>query len=511
MSLPLSRYVNIVSSVGAPTSFLGRALTLRLFTINPLVPPLTVLEFTNAADVGTYFGTTSGEYLRAIVYFGFISKNVTAPALISYSRWVSTAQDPAVYGGDTQVQALATYTPITAGSIGITVSGGAGGSNQFTAINFSTATTLGGAAPSVASLLQTAIRTYTGGGAMFTGATVTYDAVRGAFDLAMGTASPGAVLTIQPGATGQDISALLGWTGDPTAVFAAGAAVETLTQTLDNSVGVSNNFGSFNFIPVLSSSQLVEVATWTDASDFGYMHLVGMLSANVSSYMPLIAGLGGTGVTLNNTSGTYPELLPGMILAATDYVLPNAAQNYMFQQDGSFPAEVTATSVANTMDGLGVNYMGQVQQAGVAVNFYQRGVLTGISTDATDMNVYANEMWLKDAAAVALVNLLVGVNQVPANNTGRGMILSTLQPIIDQALLNGTISVGKPLTSTQILYISQITNDTNAWQQVKTIGYWVNCIIIPDPDHAGQFIAEYTLVYSKDDIIRFVSGRDVLI
>jgi hypothetical protein len=33
----------------------------------------------NATDVGTYFGTTSPEYLRAVFYFGFISKLITAP------------------------------------------------------------------------------------------------------------------------------------------------------------------------------------------------------------------------------------------------------------------------------------------------------------------------------------------------------------------------------------------------------------------------------------------------
>jgi len=39
-----------------------------------LIPPDTTLEFTSLSTVGSYFGTTSEEYLRSLRYFNFISK-----------------------------------------------------------------------------------------------------------------------------------------------------------------------------------------------------------------------------------------------------------------------------------------------------------------------------------------------------------------------------------------------------------------------------------------------------
>ena len=34
----------------------------------------------------------------------------------------------------------------------------------------------------------------------------------------------------------------------------------------------------------------------------------------------------------------------------------------------------------------------------------------GLSTDPLDMNTFANEQWLKDAAGVSIMNLLLAVN-----------------------------------------------------------------------------------------------------
>jgi len=88
------------------------------------------------------------------------------------------------------------------------------------------------------------------------------------------------------------------------------------------------------------------------------------------------------------------------------------------------------------------------------------------------------------------------------------MILVTLQNVINQALNNGTISVNKTLTTSQQMYVTSVTNDPDAWHQVQDIGYWVNCVIVVV---GNEYQAKYTLVYSKDDVINFVSGTHVLI
>jgi hypothetical protein len=228
-----------------------------------------------------------------------------------------------------------------------------------------------------------------------------------------------------------------------------------------------------------------------------------------------------TGLTLsNNASGTvttlltfftleFPEQFPMMIEAATNYNAVNSVQNYEFQQVAGLTASVTDDSTANAYDSIHVNYYGATQQAGQLIAFYQQGLLQGLSTDITDMTAYVNEIWLKDAAGVALLNLLLAVNQVPANNAGRNLVLAILQGVINQALINGTISVGKTLTVLQQNFITTETGDPLAWYQVQNSGYWVDAIVTsPSPN---IFVITYTLIYSKDDVIRKIIGTHTLI
>lgn len=564
MAIDLSRYVDITSGVGAGTTVSPRELIGRIFSINPLIPPAVApLEFTSAAAVGVYFGTSSEEYLRALFYFSWISKNITRPKKISFSRWVNAAVAPRIYG-NVQTQTLAAWQLITAGSFKLTI-----GSvqNSFTSLDFSAAANLAG----VATILQAAIRAVitttksstttsasatvtmastTGltAGMVVTGtgipasttivsvdsgtqitisnnatasatntltftdavwglATVTWNAVRGSFDF-VGGATGAAVISVQIGTTGTNIASMIGWISGDTLIIANGAAIETITETLTTSAGLSNNFGSFLFQPSLTIEQIVLAASWNKDENVKYQYMVPVITANKDDYYTQLVSYGGTGVTLSEISAEYPEMVPMMILAATDYLAPNSVQNYMFQQVAGLTQSVSTDAIADAMDLKRVNYYGRTQTAGQFVDFYQRGVLMGLATDPLDMNTYANEQWLKDAAGIAVMNLLLALMEVSANSQGRSQILTTLQAVIDQALLNGTISVGKILNSTQKLYISEITNDTNAWYQVQNIGYWVDCVITLV---GSDYIATYTLVYSKDDVIRKVEGRHVLI
>ena len=243
-----------------------------------------------------------------------------------------------------------------------------------------------------------------------------------------------------------------------------------------------------------------------------FLFSIQVSSANAATWAAAFAAIGGTTLTLASPVSTeYPEMAPQMILAATDYSARNSVQNYMFQQFSLTPSVTTDTG-ANTYDPLLVNYYGQTETAGQNLAFYQRGVMMGISTNPSDQNVYANEIWFKDAIAANIMTLLLSVSQVPANSTGVAMLTGIIQAIINQALFNGTISVGKTLTSTQQLYITQQTGSATAWQQVQTSGYWFNVVIEPYVvNSVTQYKAVYTLIYSKDDTIRLVQGSDILI
>ncbi len=110
------------------------------------------------------------------------------------------------------------------------------------------------------------------------------------------------------------------------------------------------------------------------------------------------------------------------------------------------------------------------------------------------------------------MNLFLALPRVPANTTGRGQVLSVVRGGVDAALNNGTISVGKALTTIQIAYITAQSGSATAYRQVQSSGYWLDAEIVldtvPDPD---EYKAVYTLIYAKDDAIRKVEGSHILV
>lgn len=505
MPISQSQYIDITSGVGGNGAVRRRDLITRIFTENPLAPTGQFLEFTTLESVGAYFGTTSEEYHRAAFYFGWVSKNITQPEKISFARWANVATAPQIFGDEAITQSLGSWTSITSGSFILTI-----GSNTFTlsGLNFSSDASLA----AVAATIQAAIRAESGGGVVWTSATVSFDSTRGTFDFTGG--STGFFPISVAAGPSNDIAAQLGWISAGT-IISAGAAAQTLTQVLTSSASLSNNFGSFLFIPTLNLSQVEEVSIWTDDQNDQFMYLVPSPDSGTSStYWADLQTYSGVGVTLAPTAGQYDEMVPGIILAATDYTAQNSVQNYMFQLN--FPgltAKVTDTQTAIGYDNIRTNYYGNTQTAGQVLNFYQRGTLMGGTTDATDMNTFANEMWLKDAAAAAILTLLLSLSVVSANTQGRAQVLGVLQSVVDAALFNGVISVGKTLTTFQQLYITTQTGSPVAWRQVQTIGYWLDAVVesYVTQDGRTEYKIVYTLIYSKDDAVRFVQGTHILI
>lgn len=505
--ISMSRYINIVSGVGAGAAVAQRQLILRLITQNTVLPPGIVFESQNAAAVGAYFGMTSEEYYRALAYFSFVSKQITSPPLISFARWVNTSIAPMIVG-DTTTKTLSQFTPVASGTLTINSGGVA---IALTAISFTAATSL----TQVASTLQTAIQAQTD--PQLKTATVTYNSNTNQFNL-IGSVSGSGTLTVTTTGLPTDIAPLLGW-GTTGTVYVTGQSADTAATAIQKSGAISNNFGSFAYCtatPPMSNTDIQSVAQWNDSQNNVYQYQVPTTLANLSALYGLVKGYAGVGLNILSSTAPndYIEQSPCEILAATNYNLVNAAQNYMFYQFPNRNVTVNDDTTANTVDTSRGNYIGATQSAGQVLAFYQRGVLCGGSQAAVDMNTYANEQWLKAIISAQLISLFLNVSRVPANPTGQAMILAIIQPIIDQAKLNGVISIGKTLTPTQQVFITQLTGDNNAWRQIQTIGYWINITFssyVNSNNGLTEWQANYQLVYAKDDAIRYVNGSDIMI
>ena len=509
MPISFNKYINIVSGVGGAAQAATRDLTFRLFTTSGEVFPDVIAEFSRdqLGDIADLFGSGSEEYQRALFYFGFVSKSLSQPKSISYVRWANNGTPPIIHGSAPATIAVlqATYTAGTPGDFFITIGAD---TLHVQNLDFSAATTYS----DVATALQSAIQTQGASFPSFVGASVSYNAVDNRFDFI--SSSVGDLTISSAVGTTLDAAVNLGWLDSAT--FINGVNAQSVTDILSASTEENNNFGSFDFIRKtdnLSLAEVKEAAQWSQAQNVRFQFQHHVTAVDAAAWAAELGDIGSLGLSLVNdiASDDYPEMLPCAVLAATDYTRRAAVQNYMYQQ-AELEASVTTTADSNAYDALNINYYGNTQQAGQILSFYQRGFLMGTGTDPVDMGVFANEQWLKDDIGVKLMNSFLGLPQIPASQTGRSQLLAAVQPTINQGLTNGAISTGKDLTEVQKIFITNITGNELSWRDVQSNGYWIDIEIVEEQENNQTiYVAKYTLIYSKNDVVRKVDGQHVLI
>lgn len=502
MPISQSKYVSITSGIGGQSVASRKDLGLRLFTTNSLFPINTILEFTSALDVSNYAGSTSAEAKLASAYFGWVSKSVTSPKKISFMRYALAEATAPTLRSTQELTALETLQAITTGSMVINMGATA---YTLTEVDFSSATSYS----DIADVLETAINGNTDGGDLYTAASVSYDSETSSFILTGGATGDYAISYATTATSGTDISGLIGWSEATDPIVSNGVEGGSLTDVLNTSVELSNNFGSYSFInESLDVSSIALIGAWNTSQNYEFLYCGDVTEDDYENIIEEAKKYSGMAINYNVDADLPAYLMPATIFASTNYDNVNGTVNYMYQQFPNQAVAVDTNELANTLDALHINYNGQTQKAGQKIEFYQDGYLA----DGVDIGVYANEIWLKDAMATELLNLEIGLNKIPANEDGLSMIQGIIEGVIDEALNNGTISTGKTLTNTQKAYITQITGDNTAWQTVQLNGYVLTVELKQENvNGAIKYIAEYTLVYSKGDSIRKITGRHILI
>lgn len=505
MPISQSKYVAITSGIGGASAASRKDLGLRIYTTNPLFPQNTILEYsgsTMAQDVANYAGSSSVEALIASNYAGWVSKQVNSPRKISFMGANLIATAP-VLRSTQELTPLESFTAITNGSIIISMGGT---TYTVSGLDFSAAISYA----DVAQILETGINGNAAGGDLWTAASVVYNAETSSFVLTGGVTGVNVITYATDAQSGTNIAGLIGWLESDNPILSNGTDATSLTNILNNSIELSDDFASYGFVGYeLRLADITEIGTWNDNQNFQYLFCGDVNSTNYTTIIDAAAAHQGMCINYNANYSSLPAfIMPATILAATNYSNQNGTVNYMFQQFPNQAVAVDTNELANTLDPLHINYNGQTQKAGTKIEFYQ----DGYNADGTDTAVYANEIWLKDAMATDLLNLELALDKIPANDDGLGQIEAVLQEVIDEALNNGTISTGKPLTSTQKAYITQLTGDNTAWQTVQLNGYVLTLELTQQVvNGATKYIAVYTLIYSKGDSIRKVGGRHILI
>lgn len=535
MPISSNKYVNITSGVGGTSAISAKEFKLRLITADESIEENETLTFTDADSVGKFFGFDSEEYARAAYYFGFISKSITRPKSIDFSRWATAETPPMIISGRMdpldRIKSLATAIVGQSTAIGI---------DSFADLS------LEAKAPDAVTYIKpvslSARKIAVANSYEDVAAAVelhfndpynpTYNQTKNALELVFSedmsnggeewSGSPELYMNgyydtvIESIPTWTDLLKSLGLSPLPNSNYVSVGAsyAQSPVKALSLLAESNNNFGSFDFIPDLSLDDKVAVAEWNAARNNEFMYLTSCSKSEAQAYYDALKGYSGTGVTVraDDVTDEYPELLPAAILASQNWDKPAASQNYMYQVDDRLTPSVTSTTEATALDLLRVNYMGQTQEAGKNIQFFQRGVLMGDNASPTAMGVYANEMWLKSYLKSQFLNMFLAMPQVPADTVGIAMGTSYIDVAVNKAIDNGSIATGKTLTNTQKLYITELSGDENAWRDVSGRGYWYAVDISEQTlDGITQMVMDYTLIYSKRDSVDHVSGRHILI
>lgn len=493
MSISIERYVSITSGVAGAQAVAQRELIGLRFSTNPKVPVGSHVVVANPKDAAEYFGTTSDEYKFAVQYFGYASPPpASIPEKLRFAAHVDVARPARIYGEDVATT-LGELQAITAGSLIITL---AGVTQTVSSINLSAEISFAG----IVSELTTKIS------AVFPGSSVDFDALSGTFNLITGSIGAADISV-----TSTELSELLGWGAG--AIMSPGSAVLSPVESLQAAEQVTDSFGSFSFGATLTTDEIVALATYNASLNLKYMYLQSVATGTAQAVSAAVLGIPSVGLVLNATAGQFKEALPQAIMAATNYSLRSATVNYMYRRVGGLTADVATDAGANLYDGLRVNYYGETANAGQKIAFFQRGFLCGGATDALDMNVHANEQWLKAYLTARLLSLQLSLGKIPANNEGRGYVLAQVTDAANLAKFNGTILPGKTLTTAQQIAITQMTGDADAWRDVQINGYWADAAVVERTGEAGvtEYVIQYTLVYSKNDVVRKIQGSHNLI
>lgn len=443
MPIPASQIVEVNPRIITPG---GNDLEFNaLFLSSSSVIPLSqfVLAFTSAADVGNYFGMDSQEYALAGTYFQGFNNSMAKPAALLIAPRVSTAVAAFVRSGAFS-GTLASLQEITAGTFNITLGEAA---VELTGISFASATSLSG----VAAALQDALQAWTpsegSAPVAVSSATVGYNSTLNAFTVTSGSAGADASLVMPSGS----VATALGFDADSGAVLSAGSAQMTPSENMEAVTAVTRNFVTFMSIEQLTAEDCIAFSAWAATQGVNYLHVFFDSNINNTSASP--SGTIAQALTEANAGsvcGIYGTAQYAAFIcscaASIAYDKTAGTITFMFKGQSGLGANVNNGSVAETLNGLGLNFIGNYATRNDNFVFLANGEMWG---DWRWIDAYLNAVWLNNALQVACMNGFQNNLRVPYTEEGYTIVRSWCMDPINRALRSGVIEPGVTLSEGQ--------------------------------------------------------------
>ena len=459
-TVPVSRIVNVTVLVAAaapaaPT--FSRGLCVGSSARLPVYDRLRLYD--DILGVGADFQTSDEEYKFAQVYFGQSPK----PKELMIGRRLLAATSGTLRSGVHSVT-LTDFTAVTHGGFDISLDGT---NHPISALDLHTAVNL----PGVAAIIQTALN------AALTGTTCAYDGTNfvvtspttGATSAVGYASAPSTVTT--PVQT--DLSTLLGLSVAASATRAQGAAIETVTDSLNALARVDGSWYGFHLTKEVTDDDKEAASLWAETtSKFHFCTSSDAPILDATSTTDLASFLKGAQYThtLLQYSSTNDYAAASAMARGlqVNFDQINSTIVLMFKQEpGVTPENLTATQYS-TLDAKNVNYLATVSNGFIML-------FNGITPSGRFFDEVTGLDWFKaDMANEVFTALATPPTKVVQTDKGMEILLQAASKTCEKAVRNrlaapgiwthdgfGALSNGDPLPLGYYLYADSVASQSD--------------------------------------------------
>lgn len=445
-TIPVSQIVTVNPAV---VNAGGNPLSLNAIMIDQglTVPVSSLLGFASTDDAVAYFGPGSPQALLASNYFLGFDNSTKKPGTLYFAGYALAARAAFLRGQSLAGTTLAQIQAIN-GTLSVTVDGVV---KTAAALNLSAATSFTNAA----TLITTAL-------ALTGPAAVTWDATSSRFVITSGTTGITSTMTQATGTTAAPLGLSAG-------ILSQGAAVDTPASAMDRIKQQDQNWATFMTTYEPSLADKTAYAVWTNGQNNRYAYAAWDTDAGYATTNN--AAVFGTIVDTLNYEGVVVLYGPAAVAAffcgyagSIDFQATNGRATAAFKSQTGLATSVSTLALATAVLSNNASYYGLYQAPGQG-NIYSilyDGRMNGSKFRWTD--TYLNQIYLNAQLQLSIFVGLQSVNAAPYNSQGETFIRAWCGDPIAEALNNGTIRVGVPLSLSQSAAIAaqaglDITNE----------------------------------------------------
>ena len=455
-TIPVSQIVTVNPSVVVAG---GNPLSLNAIFIdqNTTIPVTSLLSFASADEVSAYFGSGSTQAALATNYFLGFDTSTKKPGTLFFAGYALLARSAFLRGQSLAGVTLAQLQAIS-GTLSVTVDGvvkSAAALNLSAASSFTNAATLIGTALSI------------------TPSTVTWDAVASRFVI---TSSTTGVTSTMTQATGTTAAAL----GLSAGILSQGVAIDTPATAMARIVTQEQNWASFTTTYEPTLADKTAYAVWANGQNNRYAYVAWDTDAgyatpsNAAVFGTIVDTINYEGVVVAYGSANIGAFICGYI-GSVDFQATNGRATAAFKTQTGLATSVNTLALATSVLSNNASYYGLYQAPG-AGNIYSilyDGRMNGSKFRWLD--TYINQIYLNAQLQLAIFVGLQQVNAAPYNSQGETFIRSWCADPITEALNNGSIRRGVPLSQSQSAAIAaQAGFDIST--QLENDGYYLQIL-----------------------------------